>query len=203
MNAKVNKRRNLILILAALFLTISILLVLQFYRKIFIDNTRLPGVDDYYLHIPSGSDFEEVRTARNSYDFLGRKILDTYDIINVLADVGEQRPPTLFELVVKETWNDVRYDVRNKVRVISGNVQDALKLGSVLTTIKQLWVVKEDLYNPELTQEARIKLGFYLFDQSAVDNLLNKGIFIADEINKAMKDKVEEALRMQIIKIFA
>jgi hypothetical protein len=135
------------------------------------------------------------------YSFLTDAILE-FDSVNVFVKYDE-RSPMAFEKAVQEASVKV---LSNRVRVVSGSVENALSFGRALASVRELFVQEGNLADiriPEFTQEAKAKLGFYLANPAEVARMLSHGTFIADEIRQTIKSKVEEALRSQIIATFA
>jgi phosphoglycerate kinase len=135
------------------------------------------------------------------YSFLTEETLK-YDSVNIFVSYSENEV-TPFTQAVQAASHSV---ISNRIRVISGALDNALRFGEALATVRELFVQEgniADIKSIEFTDEAKTKLGFILANPAEIARMMTQGAFIADEIRQTIINKVQEALRSEIISTFA
>lgn len=162
-------------------------------------------------HIMSGNSFVHVvpispdvfSSEVPSFQFLGDEIIEKYDIISVLGSsfrVPDDGHVTL-ESFLRQAWINDEGAMKNKVRLVGGSWENAITVISVLGTIKK-WVDAEGV----LTDEAQVKLGFFLLSSkhmSLFGWMARQGVIQSNHLREALRDKIYEEQRLNIIKQFA
>ncbi|MBU1862349.1 MAG: 2-oxoacid:acceptor oxidoreductase family protein [Candidatus Omnitrophica bacterium] len=171
--------------------------------------SELFGVDKDTITILS-MDSTDIPENVSDFTFLKKKIatvdpiISEYDFINILGDFESVDETVLFERAVQKAWKASGNRDRNIFRLISSEeAQDAFRLGYVLSQIKEfIDVEKTTRENVVLTREAEQKL-LSSVGRDALDNLVKHGTLIAGSIMKNIRDKIEQEILYQIIKVYA
>ena len=125
-------------------------------------------------------------------------IVGGYDFVNVLTNSEKVNTLSNFDKAIASVRQK---DIVDQVRVIDGEAKDALEIGFVFAGISKMIEADSTVDNIKLTQEAKDELGYWL--GSSAEGLFKNGAVIAQEVMNTIKDKVAQAMREQVIKIFA